>query len=566
MAWSLVQSKTAGVADPGDGAPTITLDSTATANNLLVWACAPRENQAAHIAPPSGFSVAKEQDSSFGVVVIYYKVAAGGEQTIATTITNEDANWAVVCAEYSGNATSSPLDVTDGASSGSPSVGTLTSGTTEALAEAASLGIVAFNNQGGTSAYSFDQGYGLVGHALSSGGAGSNRASCALGENLSVGTAAEESTASWTTNRRSSGAIATFKPAAAGVAPFDLIAKKTGTALPAPLRILSSHLIRAEVVVLPPVKLIPLQTGTAVEIPRPPQTVLIRPEVVVAPPAEELPAVHRTGTPAEIPAPPQTTLLRPEVIPPLVALPPDHLVHLTGTDPELPRPLQTVITRPEVIPPLTALPLDRLVHHTGTDPELPRPLETILSQPEVIPPLTALPPSQLFHRTGTAPELAPPPVTIFVRPEVIAVVVEELPAVHRTGTAIEVPPPPVTTFFRPEVIPPLTALPPEYLVLRTGTAPELPLPPVSVFTRPDFIPLPVITLPGLLRTGTALIIPLPPITRFVPTVFLPVTTQPSSVTGKSFGTLVVDRGIDLGTSTSGKSPVSAKTGKSPSSL
>ena len=246
--------------------------------------------------------------------------------------------------------------------------------------------------------------------------------------------------------------------------PFDLIAKKTGTAPDSPLRIPVSRLIQSEVVVLPPVKLLPLHTGTEIEVPRPSQTTLIR---------------------------------------------------------------------SEVIPALTALPLDHLVHHTGTDFEIPRPPETVITRPEVILPLTALLPSQLLNRIGTAPELALPPVTILVRPD---------------------------------VIPPLTALPPEHLILRTGTDPELPLPPASVFTRPDFIPLPVITLPGLLRTGTALILAPLSITQFVSTVFLPILIQPGSETGRSSGTLAADRGIDLGTQTTGQSPVSAKTGKSPSSL
>lgn len=248
--------------------------------------------------------------------------------------------------------------------------------------------------------------------------------------------------------------------------PFDLIAKKTGIDPDPPLRIFSSYLIRSEVVVLPPVKLIPLHTGTEVEIPRPPQTVFIRPEVVVVPPAEELPEILHTGTPVEVPAPSRTILIRPEVINPLTALPPDHLVHLTGT----------------------------------------------------------------------ASEIAPPPVTVFTRPDVIPLPAEELPVVYHTGTAIEIPPPSETILLRPDVILPLTALPPDHLLLRTGTAP---------------------------------IIPLPPITQYVPTEFLPIVptaAQPGSETGRSSGTLAADRGIDLGTQTTGQSPVSAKTGKSPSSL
>lgn len=244
--------------------------------------------------------------------------------------------------------------------------------------------------------------------------------------------------------------------------PFDLIAKKTGTVLAAPLRILASHLIRPEVVILPPVKLIALATGTELE--------------------------------------------------------------------------------------------------------LPRPLQSILIRPEVISPLVALPPSQLLRRTGTDLELAPPPVTILTQPDVVVVAVIPIPQVHHTGTALEVPLPLVTILVRPLVIPPLIALPPEHLILRTGTAPELPLPPVSVFTRPDFIPLPVITLPGFLITGTALILAPLPITQFVSTVFLPILIQPGSETGRSSGTLAADRGIDLGTQTTGKSLISAKTGKSPSSL
>lgn len=183
-------------------------------------------NDTTEIGPPSGFSVAREQDTQTGagVIAIYYKIAAGGETTIATTLTNS-GNWAVAAMEFSGNAAADILDVVASATSGGSLVVTLSSGTTAALAEATELGIAIFGHQGRTSSHTFDNSYTLVVEVESQGGAAGNQASLAVAEQFDVGTGAQETTSSWSTTRRSSGAIGTFK--ATGVVTVNLFVRKS---------------------------------------------------------------------------------------------------------------------------------------------------------------------------------------------------------------------------------------------------------------------------------------------------------------------------------------------------
>ncbi len=110
MAWALVQT-TPDVNANGAASQTCTYGATPTQNNLLVLACA--QHAATNLlATPSGWSVAAQLKPGNAVINVFYKVAGASEPTGVTVSTSSGTeSWEQRAWEYSGNATSSVLDV-----------------------------------------------------------------------------------------------------------------------------------------------------------------------------------------------------------------------------------------------------------------------------------------------------------------------------------------------------------------------------------------------------------------------------------------------------------------------
>ncbi len=211
MVWVQEQLK---VAQGNDGAPTLTLDAAATADQLIVVSVTARSGT---LTPPSGYSEATGAGGSGNALIgLYYKVAAGGETVITPGLTGT-AHWVLGVMEYSGNGLGDPLDQEDYNGSGNDTENTFTAGPTGTLAEATELGIVISATQGvDNDVHAWDNGYSLVFQQTSGGGAAANRVGLSVGEQFDVGTAAEESLGTWSSARRCACSIVTFKAAAAG--------------------------------------------------------------------------------------------------------------------------------------------------------------------------------------------------------------------------------------------------------------------------------------------------------------------------------------------------------------
>jgi hypothetical protein len=109
MAYALVGS--AGTAITQQGAPqTPSYGQTPTANNLLIcWASA---LSGISITTPTGWSVGiSDDDGVSSSLFIFYKIAAGSDAQPTITGSGSPNVWCQL-AEFSGNATSSPLDQT----------------------------------------------------------------------------------------------------------------------------------------------------------------------------------------------------------------------------------------------------------------------------------------------------------------------------------------------------------------------------------------------------------------------------------------------------------------------
>ncbi len=85
------------------------LPSVATANDLLIAVCGAHD--AVTITGPAGFSTAKNE-SGTPSQAIFYKVAAGTEQTLSCT-SSASVRFGIQIYEYSGMVTSTPLDATN---------------------------------------------------------------------------------------------------------------------------------------------------------------------------------------------------------------------------------------------------------------------------------------------------------------------------------------------------------------------------------------------------------------------------------------------------------------------
>jgi len=132
------------------GSVTVTLDSPATAGNLLVTGVS-IDKASGTITPPTGFTLIHKGEGGVSSGAMAYKIAEGGEQTITWnwTATEEGNAWV---GEYSGLATSNVLDVSaeneDYLSTATNSISTGTTGTTS---QANELAIAMFMSDSGNS-------------------------------------------------------------------------------------------------------------------------------------------------------------------------------------------------------------------------------------------------------------------------------------------------------------------------------------------------------------------------------------------------------------------------------
>lgn len=127
MAYALVGSRGA-VSGPGSANTAVTpaYGQTPTANNLLILFVS-ASGSTTLPATPTGWSQAVNVNTSSRGAALFYKIAAGGDAqpTIAAATS---MIWAAALAEFSGNATASPLDQTGNAQNVSVSPGTATLG------------------------------------------------------------------------------------------------------------------------------------------------------------------------------------------------------------------------------------------------------------------------------------------------------------------------------------------------------------------------------------------------------------------------------------------------------
>lgn len=108
MAIAFVQSKTGSA--PDNSAVSATFDVASTAGNLLVAVVSASENVT--VSPPAGWSVAIAQLNSIDVAICYRENAPSSTSLSFSFGATSPSSSTVVIAEYSGIATSSPLDVT----------------------------------------------------------------------------------------------------------------------------------------------------------------------------------------------------------------------------------------------------------------------------------------------------------------------------------------------------------------------------------------------------------------------------------------------------------------------
>ena len=187
-----------------------TFDTAPTQDNLLVAVLSTR---AASATNPSGWSTAIDVVNGVNndLLRIAYKVAGASESSTVTFTLGAADQSALGIFEVSGNATSSPLDLT--ASTGRQNnVTSISSGTTATTTQADEILFVGYYMRETITSPSLDNSFTLVHHEATSGG---QDITVVDGHRIVSATGAYESTASWTTSRVAMGAIATFKAAGA---------------------------------------------------------------------------------------------------------------------------------------------------------------------------------------------------------------------------------------------------------------------------------------------------------------------------------------------------------------
>lgn len=211
---AFVQVKSAASPDAQVASLSVTLDTGATAGNLLVAAAC----SDATLTAPSGFALAEDAVDAQGAY-IWWKTAAGGETTLTVT-PGVSRPVALVVAEYSGITTTSPVDATNFAVfSGAPST-SATPGSSGTLTQAVELVVVAvcphsFAENAQPASPSWTNSY--TGRAAVTSGfiaTGSQNSGVFFADLVTAATTATSSTATWSPSSQDYGAIlATFKGA-----------------------------------------------------------------------------------------------------------------------------------------------------------------------------------------------------------------------------------------------------------------------------------------------------------------------------------------------------------------
>lgn len=202
----------------GDGSMDVTWGSATTAGNLLVAVVSASRaglSGVPTITPPAGWTEAVTQacDSVSGVdrrTSIYYKANAASEsgaKTWTCTTHTGVASLGVVMAEFSGIATSSPLDQSTGTADTSTTATTCSTGTTGSTTQADELAVAAY--QGGSTLGSPSNSF-----AIQDQTAGANFIALATKTLSATGTVTTSAT--YSTGSSNAGCVATFKAAAGG--------------------------------------------------------------------------------------------------------------------------------------------------------------------------------------------------------------------------------------------------------------------------------------------------------------------------------------------------------------
>lgn len=160
---SVVQSKPA--SGTASNSPSVTLDSTPTAGNMLVVCFAWISVGAAiSITPDSNLNSAFAQivdnsNTSCRTFAKYRVMGAGETKTYAATLSSAVTDWAVHAIEFSGVHTTVPLDKS---ASNTGTTTTVDSGTTATTTEAAELWLAFLANRGGVSQSSPTNSFSLI--------------------------------------------------------------------------------------------------------------------------------------------------------------------------------------------------------------------------------------------------------------------------------------------------------------------------------------------------------------------------------------------------------------------
>jgi hypothetical protein len=188
---------------------TLTFGFTATAGNLLVIAAMSSPNV---MTTPSGYTLAASNEVG-PCAYVWYKVAAGGETSAGMSVTGGSSYSIAHVIEFSGTASSSPLDKT--ASGGGSSDSTAQSGTTATLAQADEVAVVAYGQSLGYG--SFTQASGFTSNALTSDTFGFTRLQSSY--KVVSATTAVNADGTWQLACSDANVLATFKAAASVVLP-----------------------------------------------------------------------------------------------------------------------------------------------------------------------------------------------------------------------------------------------------------------------------------------------------------------------------------------------------------
>ncbi len=204
MALAFVQNKPALTTAATSHA--VVLDAAPTQNNLVtvVFRVA---TAIANVTGPSGYTMATSQDRASNSVSIWYKVAGAAESATITFTTAAGANGRIEAIEFSGNATSSPLDKINGATTASmvTSIQTGSTGTLSQADEVAVTGSLQGGANGGTEA--IDSSFTALDTASFN--------NIIAGYRIVAATTALNPTHSWVSSLDAAAVIATFKAAAA---------------------------------------------------------------------------------------------------------------------------------------------------------------------------------------------------------------------------------------------------------------------------------------------------------------------------------------------------------------